>query len=180
MDAQSQAMAELNRTYRFELPAAEEHLALEEERLLAYLAVREATRPAAQALETRSQRFKAEHGGDKEASLSAAFKAGGELADLVMSVRSSFIEALRAQRMSPREFHALTVTLQASAYRKELRMAGIPMELQHEEGTPAEDAGWARREAIAAANDALLEKYGESIERAGAHDLEFLVVDGIE
>jgi hypothetical protein len=176
LEAQSDALAALNRAHPFRAPAGGELLALDEERLLAYLAVHEEAARTAKQVDARSGQL-VQEGSDQQGSLGGALQAGRLLADVTTQMRVAFIDALRAQRMSPREFYAIRTTLQASGQHAGFSGDRAPAERLPVNAVPG--AG-VRREATLAANDALFEKYRERIEQGGWDGLESFAGEAFE
>jgi hypothetical protein len=114
MQALGQELQALDKQHPFTAPPEGEVLALSEERLLSYLAVRETALPAYEEFQKKAEAFKDEHEGKQDADVGAAMKATGLLTELMTKVHGAYIEGLKKQGMSPREFRTITQTLYSS------------------------------------------------------------------
>lgn len=114
MQSQDRArkIAELNARYPFQPPAAGKVLKLDEARLEAYLAAREATLPAYAVLQKETLEFVREHGnGLSSGSRRAQLRAAGASMRMMGKAQASLLLNLEAQRMSPQEFGRLTAVV---------------------------------------------------------------------
>ncbi|AEI63109.1 hypothetical protein [Corallococcus macrosporus] len=116
MQEQEQELAALNASNPFTPPPEGQVLPLDEQRLLAYLSVREAAMPAFKDFEVKSKEFEEKHNGDgaEEPGFNAAMDAAGLFMGLMADVRKAYIAGLKAQGMSPAEFQSITTTVYAS------------------------------------------------------------------
>ncbi|RKH68174.1 hypothetical protein D7X55_29690 [Corallococcus sp. AB049A] len=104
--------AELNARYPFQPPAQGRVMKLDEARLEAYLAAREATFPAYRVLEKESLEFVQANGqalgsGDRRARLRAA----NASLRMMGKAQAALLQNLEAQRMSPQEFRRITAVV---------------------------------------------------------------------
>lgn len=114
MDTQArvQKAAELNARYPFQAPAAGKVLPLEEARLEAYLAAREATYPAYQVLQKETLEYVQSHGGEiNTGGRRALLKAASASLRMMGKAQAVLLQNLEAQRMSPLEFRRLTTVV---------------------------------------------------------------------
>jgi hypothetical protein len=114
MQALGQELQALDKQHPFTAPAEGEVLALSEQRLLSYLAVRETALPVYEEFQKKAEAFEDEHEGKENADVGAALKATGLLTELMTKVQGAYIEGLKKQGMSPREFRTITQTLYSS------------------------------------------------------------------
>ncbi|MCE9669066.1 hypothetical protein LY474_14735 [Myxococcus stipitatus] len=115
--AQEKELVALNRSYPFKAPAEGEVLALDEERLKTYLAVRETSLPVFKAYEEKSRAFQEKYKTNEpgaQTDLSAAMEGAGLLASIQADVRTAYIAGLKEHKMSPAEFQAITGAVYAS------------------------------------------------------------------
>lgn len=107
--AQMQDLKSLNQQYAFTPPPEGEVLALQESRLNDYFAVRETALPVFKEFEAQGEELEAKkqaNGG--QVGFGDAMKAGNLVAQVIVKTRGSYIEGLKAHKMSPREFTAIT------------------------------------------------------------------------
>jgi hypothetical protein len=109
---QEQRAAELDKKYAFDAPPKGQPVRLTEARLQDYFAVRAALKPALTELEEKSKKFQQAEG--QPAEIAQAFKAFGAVTGMVAEVRRRWVDALEKQKMSPREFHAITAAVYGS------------------------------------------------------------------
>jgi hypothetical protein len=114
MQAAGQELAELDRSYPFTPPPEGEVLALDEARLLQYLAVRETALPVYAEFEKKAEVFKEENPDNQEADVGAAMQATTLMTELFVKVHGAYVEGLKKNSMSPREFRTITQTLYSS------------------------------------------------------------------
>jgi hypothetical protein len=114
MQALGQDLAALDRSYPFTPPPQGEVLAINEARLLDYLAVRETALPVYAEFEKKAEVFKTEHPDDGKADLGAAMQATTMMTELLTQVHGAYVEGLKKHSMSPREFRTITETLYSS------------------------------------------------------------------
>jgi hypothetical protein len=114
MQAIGQELQALEKSHPFTPPPEGEVLALSEERLLSYLAVRETALPVYTEFQKKAEAFEAEHENKENPDLGAAMKATGLLTELMAKVHGAYIDGLKKQGMSPREFRTITQTLYSS------------------------------------------------------------------
>ncbi|WP_223641632.1 hypothetical protein [Corallococcus sp. EGB] len=108
----AQKVAELNARHPFQAPAAGKVLRLDEARLAAYLAAREATLPAYEVLQKETLEYVQAHGSElNSGSRSAILKAAGASLRMVGKAQSVLLRNLEAQGMSPVEFRSLTTVV---------------------------------------------------------------------
>ncbi len=108
----AQKVMELNARYPFQPPPAGKVLPLDEARLEAYLAAREATLPAYQVMQRESLEYVQAHGGElSTGSRRAMLKAAGASLRMAGKAQSVLLQNLEAQRMSPVEFRRLTAVV---------------------------------------------------------------------
>ncbi|AFE03530.1 hypothetical protein COCOR_00505 [Corallococcus coralloides DSM 2259] len=122
----AQKIAELNARYPFQPPATGKVLKLEEARLEAYLAAREATLPAYDVLQKETLAFVQEHGSVlSRGSRSAQLRVAGASMRMMGKAQTALLLNLEAQGMSPQEFGRLT----AVVYPEPVAApdAGVPM-----------------------------------------------------
>ncbi|NNC16454.1 hypothetical protein HJC22_12055 [Corallococcus exiguus] len=111
MKSQERALktAELNARFPFQPPDAGKVLKLDEARLEAYLAVREATLPAYDVLQKESLEYVEKHGKDLTGGTrSAKLRAAGASMRMLGKAQASFLLNLEARGMSPQEFGRLS------------------------------------------------------------------------
>jgi F0F1-type ATP synthase assembly protein I len=134
MQAMGQQLQELEKSHPFTPPPEGEVLALSEERLLSYLAVRETVLPVYAKFQKQAEALEAKHEAKDEAEAEAkaeakdeakdenkdnpglgeVMQAAGLLTELMAQVHGAYIEGLKKQGMSPREFRTITQTLYSS------------------------------------------------------------------
>jgi hypothetical protein len=114
MEALGQELQALDKSHPFTPPLEGEVLALSEARLRDYLAVRETALPVYEDFQKKAEAFEAEHKDNEDANLRAAMQATGMLTELMAKVQGAYIEGLKKQNMSPREFRTITQTLYSS------------------------------------------------------------------
>ncbi|RKG67559.1 hypothetical protein D7V80_15790 [Corallococcus sp. CA054B] len=108
----AQKVAELNARYPFQPPATGKVLKLEEARLEAYLAAREATLPAYAVLQKETLAFVQEHGSAlSSGSRRAQLRAAGASLRMMGKAQTALLLNLEAQGMSPQEFGRLTAVV---------------------------------------------------------------------
>src|SRR5688572_3292089 len=111
MQAAGQELAELDRSFPYTPPPEGEVLALNEARLIDYLAVRETALPVYAEFEKKAEAFKAKHGDNEEADVGAAMQATSMMTELLIQVHGAYAAGLKKHSMSPREFRTITQTL---------------------------------------------------------------------
>ncbi|WP_375756102.1 hypothetical protein [Corallococcus exercitus] len=110
--ARAQRTADLNARYPFQPPPAGKVLKLEEARLETYLAVREATLPAYQAMEKESLEFMRTHGEQlNRGGRRAMIQAAGASMRIMGKAQTVLLQNLEARHMSPQEFRRLTAVV---------------------------------------------------------------------
>ncbi|GEL74236.1 hypothetical protein [Myxococcus virescens] len=126
IQAQEQELTQLNASNSFKAPPEGQVLPLDEQRLLAYLTVRESALPAFKAFEAKSKEFEAQHAGDgdEKPGFNAAVDAASLFMGLMADVRKAYIAGLKAQEMSPAEFQSITTTVYASMVADSLDQIG--------------------------------------------------------
>lgn len=179
LQKQEQRLQALNAKHAFTPPAEGQVMALDPQRLEAYLAVREAGLPVFADFEKKAEAFKQETQGD-QASIGDAMKGAGMLMELTTQVREAFIASLEQHGMSPAEFHATTQAIYSTAIgqaaqgmNKAMAEASDQMQARIEElDTKLEDAQLpeAERQALQTERDALyaqVESMGQGAQGAG-------------
>ncbi|MBN1205874.1 MAG: hypothetical protein JXB05_13235 [Myxococcaceae bacterium] len=116
MQKQEQHITSLNQKYAFEEPPKGKPLPLAEDRLEDYFAIRKSLTQVFASYEQRMKEFESSTG--KQADLSKGFEALGTVMGMMAEVREKWLEQLDAQKMSPREFHAITAALYSSNWGK--------------------------------------------------------------
>lgn len=114
MEAQSKELTALEQKYPFEAPPEGEALKLSSEQVEKYLAIRRGLSPAFEKFEEDSKKFKKKDG--EEASMSEGISALGALGDMSLEFRASFVEQLKAQRLGPSEYHAISQAILAGGF----------------------------------------------------------------
>jgi len=114
MQALGQELQALDKSHPFTPPPEGEVLVISEARLLSYLAVRETALPVYEEFQKKAEAFENEHEGKENADVGAAMKATGLLTELMTKVQGAYLEGLKKQGMSPREFRTITQTLYSS------------------------------------------------------------------
>ena len=114
MQAMGQDLQALEKSHPFTPPPEGEVLALSEERLLSYLAVRETALPVYTEFQKQAEALEAQDENKDNPGLGAAMQAAGLLTELMTKVQGAYIEGLKKQGMSPREFRTITQTLYSS------------------------------------------------------------------
>jgi hypothetical protein len=102
----------LNERFTFAAPPKGVPVAVAESRLHEYLAVRAALQPVYRTYEAKAKALKesaGEHPGPGD-----AFRAMGTLSGFLAELRTTWLDALEKERMSPREYHAITAALYTS------------------------------------------------------------------
>jgi len=203
MQAQEEQMKALDAKYPFTAPANGEPLALSEDRLQAYLAVREAALPIFEDFKKRGNELDAKYkNAGKMEALSGAAEGMGMFTELTSKLRASYAKSLEAQKMGPAEFGAITGAIYASAMgaasagQREVikkQLAGLDEKLktttdpqmkaaleqqktmfeQMQTNAPSEKA-----EAVFVQNAKLTEKYKDRIEKAGNPAFDVFVMQG--
>ncbi|RKH87172.1 hypothetical protein D7Y21_19525 [Corallococcus sp. AB045] len=108
----AQKVAELNARYPFQPPATGKVLKLDEARLEAYLAAREATLPAYDVLQKESLAFVQKHGDSfNSRNRSAQLRAAGASLRMLGKAQAALLLNLEAKGMSPQEFGRLTAVV---------------------------------------------------------------------
>lgn len=183
---QQKALAALDAKYPFTPPPAGQVLKLEEPRLQAYLAVREGALPVYKDFEAKSKSLNEEYkNAGKARSIQGGLEAMGMLQDFFNKVRAAYVKGLEDQKMSPREFGAITGAIYASSMagasdrRAELDKSIAQLEKQAASAPPDQKATYeqqvqmmkqveaslpaAHDEASLNANAALVAKYQDRI-----------------
>lgn len=111
MKAQEAQFQKLEQEYPFTPPTADRPVTLTEDRLRAYLAVRDRALPLHRDFEAKAEALRAKNQGQEKPDLSATLEAANLIAGLMSSVRKAYLEGLGEQHMSPREFGAITTSL---------------------------------------------------------------------
>lgn len=114
MEQQQQALNELDSEYAFTVPPEGTPVKLEEDRVRKYLAVRAALEPVMAKYEAKSKELEERTKGN-QASFSDMTEAMGMFGGLTTDLRAAFIEELKKQEMSPKEFHATTQAIYSAA-----------------------------------------------------------------
>jgi hypothetical protein len=116
MQSLEQRMGELNKRYTFAAPPKGQPLALSEDRLQDYLKVRAALKPVLDDFEVKSKNFAPPEG--EEPSVGKLLQASGLILGLKADLNSKWMDELEQQKMSPREFHAITAAVYAAEWGK--------------------------------------------------------------
>jgi hypothetical protein len=114
MQAMGQQLQALDNSHPFTPPPEGEVLALSEERLLSYLAVRETALPVYAEFQKQAEALEAKDENKDNPGLGATMQAAGLLTELMAKVHGAYIDGLKKQGMSPREFRTITQTLYSS------------------------------------------------------------------
>lgn len=203
MQAQQKQMEELDRKYPFTEPAQGQPLALTDDRLQAYLAIREAALPIFENFKKQSSEFDAKHkNAGQMVALSAASEAVGMFGELRAKLAESYAENLEKQKMGPAEFGAITgaiysagmgaamaaqhdnIKKQVAEIDKQIAQATDPQvkaALEQSKATLEQMAGNAPDPKVAAtfaANAKLTEKYKDRIEKAVNPAFDMFVMNG--
>jgi hypothetical protein len=102
-----------NQRYAFTPPQQGQPIQLTESRLQDYLKVREAMLPVFKDFDAKAQKLNG-----KEDGLNKSLQAFGLLSDLRADLTAKWLEELERQKMSPREFHAITAAVYTSGLGK--------------------------------------------------------------
>ncbi len=113
LQKQEQQVASLNQKYAFQEPPKGQPLPLSEARLEDYFVVRKAL---AEVVTAHQQKMKQLEG--TQANPTQALGALNTLMGMMGEVRGRWLELLEQQKMSPREFHAITAALYSSGLSK--------------------------------------------------------------
>jgi hypothetical protein len=116
MQSLEQRSAELNQRYTFAAPPKGQPLELSEDRLKDYLAVRAALKPVLEDFEVKAKNFAPPKG--EQASIGKSLQALGMMTDLKANLNSKWVDELDNQKMSPREFHAITAAVYTAEWGK--------------------------------------------------------------
>ncbi|HEY8208354.1 MAG TPA: hypothetical protein VIG99_12780 [Myxococcaceae bacterium] len=116
--AQEAEAGQLNQEYPFTAPTKDRPVALTEDRLTAYFAVRDRTMPIHRDFEAKAKEFQSRHPNQEKPDLSAALEATNMVAGLLRELRKGYLQGLREQKMSPREFGAITTAIYTSGLGK--------------------------------------------------------------
>lgn len=108
LERQNKELSQLDEKYAFTLPPKGQPVTLAEERLEKYLSIRSGLTPVMDKYNKEAKKFE---GKDQQASLSDAMAAAGMMGGLMAELREAFIENLKKNEMSPREFHATTAAI---------------------------------------------------------------------
>ncbi len=117
MQKQSKELASLDTEFPFEAPPEGQPVKLEKARVEKYFAVRSELLPVYEKFDAKGKEFEAKHKDEKD-SFSGAMEAGGMILEMTSELRSAFIEGLKKQGMSPKEFHYTTGAIFSSAMGK--------------------------------------------------------------
>lgn len=167
MQGLEQRVTSLSQRYAFSEPPKGQPLALSEGRLQDYLRIRMALKPVLDDFEVKARQFAPQKG--EQVGLTKSLQAIGMMNELRADLSAKWMEELERQKMSPREFHAITATVYTSAWSKTKGDAGTGKKLAA--GTAP--SGYPR---TFAANAALVEKYKKRIADATSAGLDMFLV----
>lgn len=101
---------ELNQEFAFTPPPRGEPVKLTEARLQDYLEVRQAITPVIQKYEAEGKKFE-DLKNQQNVGLGDAMKAGTALFSMMGDIQQAWLAALEEQKMSPKEFHAISAAI---------------------------------------------------------------------
>jgi cell division protein FtsB len=165
MAAQADELKKLNQAHPFTPPPDGTVLTLKEDRLDAYLAIREAALPVYKELEAKGEELDKKHQGG-EVSVSDAMQAGSLLAQVMSKTRAAYIENLKKHRMSPNEFLAISGAIYNSEIANSMGEANQAMASQREgvETAHAEIQKQLQNDALSEEERTALEQQAEALQ----------------
>jgi hypothetical protein len=116
MQGLEQRVTALDQRYAFSEPPKGQQLELTEGRLQDYLRIRMALKPVLEAFEVKARQFAPQKG--EQVGLTKSLQAVGMMNELRADLSEKWLAELERQKMSPREFHAVTATVYTSAWSK--------------------------------------------------------------
>ncbi len=109
VEEQNKELQALNSRYAFQPPAEGEPLPLSADQVQRYLAIRTELEPVLAKYQAESKKLEKTEG--QQASVSDGLAAFGMMGQLMVELRGAYLEQLKKQRMSPREFLATSTAV---------------------------------------------------------------------